>query len=77
MLTRYWFKTDRGHGYGVTASSQTDAENILKGFGYPLPSERLVGVVAGIGMASLDKEEVLPNIGPMAVRGVWYPRRNI
>jgi hypothetical protein len=76
MLTRFWFKTDRGPGYGVTASSQSDAEKILHGFGYPLPSERIVAVTPGVSLASLDKDEVLPNVGPLAVRGVWYPRRN-
>ena len=77
MLTRFWFKTDRGPGYGVTASSQSDAENILKSLGYPLPSERIIGVTPGVNLSSLDKDEVLPNVGPLAVRGVWYPRRNI
>ena len=77
MLTRFWFKTDRGHGYGVTANSQSDAENLLKDCGYPLPSERLVGIVQGVTAASLDKDEVLPNAGPLAVRGVWYPCRNV
>ena len=77
MLTRFWFKTDRGLGYGVTAKSQIDAEELLKRHGYPLPSERVVSVVAGVKLAALDKEEVLPNVGPLAVRGVWFPCRNI
>lgn len=76
MLVRFWFQTDRGLGYGVTASSQADAEALLKGFGYPLQSERIVSVRQGVSTASLDKE-VLPNAGPLAVRGVWYPCRNV
>jgi len=77
MLTRFWFQTDRGPGYGVTAKSQNDAEGILKSYGYPLPSERIVGVTVGVTLAALDKEDVAPNVGPLAVRGVWYPCRNV
>jgi len=77
MLVRFWFQTDRGYGYGVTATSQADAEALLKSYGYPLPSERIVSVRQGVSTASLDKEHVLPNAGPLAVRGVWYPCRNI
>lgn len=77
MLQRFWFKTDRGLGYGVTASSQADAEKLLKNHGYPLPTERITHVTQGVSVSSLDKEHVLPNAGPLAVRGVWYPRHNI
>jgi hypothetical protein len=77
MLTRFWFKTDRGLGYGVTASSQADAEKLLKNHGYPLPSERIVSITPGIELRALDKEEVAPYVGPLAVRGVWYPCRNL
>jgi len=77
MMTSFWFKTDRGLGYGVTATSQADAEALLKSHGYPLPSERVVAVTRGVTIAALDKEHVLPNIGPMRVRGVWFPCRNL
>ena len=77
MLVRFWFQSDRGLGYGVTAKSQSDAETLLKGFGYPLPSERIVSVRQGVTLASLDKESVVPNAGPLAVRGVWFPCRNV
>jgi len=77
MLTRFWFESDRGLGYGVTAKSQADAEALLKSCGYPLPSERILGVRQGVTLASLDKETVVPNAGPLAVRGVWYPCRNM
>ena len=77
MLTRFWFKTDRGLGYGVTAKSQADAEALLKSHGYPLPTERVLAVTRDVKMAALDKEDVVPNVGPLAVRGVWFPCRNL
>ena len=77
MLTRFWFKTDRGLGYGVTAKSQADAEDLLKRHGYPLPTERVIAVTRGVSMSALDKDEVVPNVGPLAVRGVWFPCRNL
>jgi hypothetical protein len=33
--------------------------------------------VADIDLRTLDPEHVLPNIGPVVVRGVWYPRLNL
>jgi hypothetical protein len=77
MLKRFWFKTDRGLGYGVTASSRADAEALLASYGYPVPSERVTSVTLDVSAASLDKEHVLPYVGPLSVRGVWYPRHNV
>jgi hypothetical protein len=77
MLVRFWFQSDRGFGYGVTAKSQADAEGLLKDYGYPLPSERIIEVKQNVSLSSLDKENVVPNAGPLAVRGVWYPCRNV
>ncbi|HZP65721.1 MAG TPA: hypothetical protein VFB32_05375 [Rudaea sp.] len=77
MLKKFWFVSDRGLGYGVTASSLHDAEELLRKHGYPLASERIMRVRDDVTLGSLDKEEVLPNAGPLAVRGVWYPRHNV
>jgi hypothetical protein len=76
-LERFWFKTDRGTGYGVTASSQAEALALLQKYGYPLALERIVNITTGVTAASLDKEHVLPNAGPLLMRGVWYPRHNV
>ncbi len=77
LLKRFWFKLDRGEGYGVTAHSRQDAEQLLSTFGYPADSQRIVGVIEGVSIASLDEDRVLPSIGPVAVRGVWFPCHNL
>jgi hypothetical protein len=77
MLIPFWFKTNHGPGYGVTAPSQQTAERLLKSFGYPRPGERVVSVTAGIQASSLDPKHVLPNAGPIVTRGVWFPRHNV
>jgi hypothetical protein len=30
-------------------------------------------VIEGITVAELDPRHVVPNMGPIAVRGMWYP----
>ena len=77
MLKRFWFRTDVGFGYGVTAHSRLDAEHLLAGYGYPSASHRVVEVVEDVELSALDPSHVLPNAGPVVVRGVWYPRHNV
>ncbi len=76
-LIRYWFKTDRGTGYGVTAASRNEAMRLLERYGYPLPLERVVNVTEGVTTAALDREHVLPYAGPLLMRGVWFPCHNV
>jgi hypothetical protein len=33
--------------------------------------------VVDVDVASLDAKHVLPNIGPVVVRGVWFPALNL
>jgi hypothetical protein len=77
MLISYWFKTSTGLGYGVTAASEDDAIRLLHHFGYPRPGEEITDVLAGVKFDSLDRNHVVPNAGPMAVRGVWFPLHNV
>lgn len=77
MLRRYWFQVDRGPGYGVTAMSAEDARDLLAAYGYPGVDVRITGVIADVAVDSLDAAHVLPNAGPMVVRGVWFPRHNV
>ena len=77
MLTPFWFKTDCGLGYGVTADSQKEAEALLNALGYPRPDQRIVSVIVGVKASELDASHVLPNAGPIVVGGVWFPRHNI
>ena len=76
-LKRFWFKLDRGDGYGVTAHSRSDAESLLAKYGYPSDTQRVVEVIEGISVSTLDGESVLPSIGPIVVRGVWFPCHNL
>ena len=77
MLTSFWFKTNRGLGYGVTAHSEQEAKSLLGEFGYPRSGEHIVSVIPDIAASSLDPKHVVPNAGPMVVRGVWFPRHNV
>jgi hypothetical protein len=77
MLKPYWFATRPGIGYGVTATSQDDAESLLHKFGYPREDETIVEVVEDISVSDLDANHVIPNAGPMFMRGVWFPTHNL
>ena len=43
MLTSFWFNTNKGLGFSVTAESQEAAEELLRQYGYPLSASRLLG----------------------------------
>ncbi|AIF45996.1 hypothetical protein [Dyella japonica] len=73
MLTPFWFHTDHGLGYGVTARSMMDAECLLRDFGYPREGELVMAIVTGITHSQLEPHHVAPNAGPIIVRGVWFP----
>lgn len=61
-------------GYGVTAFSLADALAILCGFGYPLPDDlSALRITEGVRVADLDQSHIVPNMGPIVVRGLWYP----
>lgn len=76
MLTAFWFRTSKGPGYGVTAFSKKDAEQLLRNLGYPRAGEAVTGCVEGISHAQLDQNHVVPNSGPIVVRGVWFPNHS-
>lgn len=78
-LTAYWIIPPGLHsllGLGVTAWSLEDALRIVTalGFGRYLP-ENLedLTVREGITVAELDQRHVVPNMGPIVLRGMWYP----
>ena len=61
---------------GVTARSLEDAVDILHAVGYGdyLPVDLAgVHVIDGVTVAELDQRNVIPNMGPIVVRGMWYP----
>lgn len=61
-------------GYGVTAFSLRDALHILENAGYPLPENRsTLRIAENVRVEDLDEKHVIPNMGPIIVRGIWYP----
>jgi len=78
-LTAYWIKSPYPHaplGFGVTAWSLDDAVAFINAFDYGryLP-DNLAGlrVTEGVMVAELDQLHVVANMGPIVVRGMWYP----
>ena len=76
-LTAFWIEgpDPRGPlGYGVTAFSITDAFEIVSRAGYRLPKDKsTLRVQANIKPEDLEHRFVREHMGPMVVRGLWYP----
>ena len=82
MLKRYWFNFETlgqpsalNLGCGVTAYDYGDAISLLRQrvfTGKDLP--RIIGCCADIDVSTLDQKHVLPNIGLVTVRGIWFPQ---
>lgn len=71
-LVAYWItRPGTGHSLGVTGRSAADAIDLATHAGYELTSP--CNVAENIRAEDLDPRHVLPNIGPLMVRGVWYP----
>ena len=75
LLTQYWFVVPDLLGFGVTAYSRKDAQFLLEAEGYLVDSTW--SVIENIAVGELDQRHVIPNAGPMCLRGVWYPCLNI
>jgi hypothetical protein len=81
MLKRFWFEFEPfGHptalniGCGVTARDYDDAVNILREHvftGQPFP--KVLRVLPDVDVRGLDKDHVIPNMGVVTQRGVWFP----
>jgi len=80
LLKTYWIESPsiRGLGCGVTAFSRDDAFQLLSASGYTLsPEDPAIRITEGIQIADLDQNHVVPNMGPLVFRGVWFPRANL
>lgn len=84
MLRRYWFEFEEPSagalppgtraGCGVTAYSHDDGLAILRQRVFPggdVPTIRKV--VEDVDVSCLDPQHVIPNMGSVSRRGVWYP----
>jgi hypothetical protein len=81
MIKRFWFSFSEQplpigvqHGCGLSAYDYEDALGLLKDRvfeGIDLPS--IDNVVEDIDVSILDSGHVLPNMGNISIRGVWFP----
>ncbi|MEM9332714.1 MAG: hypothetical protein AAGA53_15425 [Pseudomonadota bacterium] len=83
-IRNFWFEFDRGDkrtraldlqlGCGVAAVTLDDALLVIKakvsGKEELPPIER---VTEDIKFSDLDQNHVVPNMGAMSVKGIWYP----
>ena len=77
-LRRFWFSMPGALGIGVTAYSRSEAESLAREAAARLGrSFDLATVTEDIDIRDLDQDHVVPNIGPVNFRGVWFPRFNI
>ena len=82
-LETFWIEYSQDEnfvlGIGVTAFSQDDAFFLFKehGIDYWLDGARETKITSGVRIGDLDQRNVIPNIGPLQLRGVWYPCMNI
>ena len=61
-------------GFGVTASSEADAWRILDELGYDQHRRAAVVEVKPIGTVDeISDPYVRRHMGPLVVRGIWYP----
>ena len=80
-LTRFWFKFEKlsspsvvNLGCGVTAFSVADAEDLLRNSVFHGQRMPMIAAIEDIDVSELDSRHVLPNIGQVAQRGVWFPQ---
>ena len=82
QLQAFWFtfpnNLELPFGIGVTAESKDDAFVLIEreGIDWHKHASR-VEIQEDISINDLDQSNVVPNIGPMQFRGVWYPCQNI
>lgn len=83
-LRRYWFdfSLEAGREYpigirmgcGVTAHDRADAETLMKENifdGRQIPP--ITNCIEDIDVSTLDANHVLPNMGLVIQRGIWFP----
>src|SRR5262245_2956306 len=81
-LNTYWFTFPENPefplGLGVTAWSRDDAKALLEANGYDFHTKASrVEIKEGVTVADLDAKHVVVNMGPIVVRGIWFPALNV
>jgi hypothetical protein len=76
LLSPYWIEATSGSlkGFGVTAYSADDAFQLLADANLPMDSGP--PKIREVGFDELDNNHVVPNMGVISRRGVWYPNLN-
>jgi hypothetical protein len=77
-MRRFWIEFQAGpmglRAFGVSAIDLADAFGLLKAkvfAGKDLPAVKVI--VEDIDVSTLDPGHVIPNMGNVLVRGVWFP----
>ena len=74
-LHRYWFHCEEGPGYGVTAYTREEAEELARGAAFRMGKSFLItGVTEDVAISDLDQDHVTPYMSPPEFHGVWFPR---
>jgi hypothetical protein len=82
QLRRYWFSFEKvarpnplNLGCGVTAYDYADATSLLReGVFSRKELPLIVACVEDVDVSTLDPKHILPNIGLVNVRGIWFPQ---
>jgi hypothetical protein len=75
LLVAFWVTPESApDGYGVTAYSLDDAISLLTAAGLDVSGR--FSFVENVQAADLDAGHVVPNMGVLVRRGVWYPNLN-
>ncbi len=65
-------------GLGVTAISEADAFELAEKQGITWHKDASeIHIQKNVKISDLDQSNIVPNIGPLQFRGVWYPCQNI
>jgi hypothetical protein len=77
LLTAFWIVPPfprRPLGFGVTAFSLKDALQIIQDEGFELPDDlSTLEIRENIKYDELESSYVQKHMGPIVVRGMWYP----
>ena len=81
LLVPFLFTVGDGRGihwYGVSGHSLDDAVELLRAAGVSIdPTRPNVAVREHVRLTDFEERHIGPNMGPMQVRGVWFPRMNV
>lgn len=83
LLHRYWIEFPKdavviqrglGMGCGVTAYSLDDARRLIQEQLFPgIPLPPFTRITEDVDVRTLEANHVLPNIGVVTWRGIWFP----